>query len=227
MNRLILALLAVCALCSGALARRASVGPVAIELPPPAGYCELDETNPSDARLFAVTQTASPATRLLAMSADCGQLRDWRAGRIPGLVNYAQYQTLRAWENAPLPVPPAQLIAQTCATLRAQGGDLASKERIGRPGTADAGDAGREAQPGEVHGRPGRGRQRLLRLAPGRVRTENGEEVEQATVFAVTIIRGKVIYYYLCAAFVGGHMITEMLARVRVHVAALEAANRN
>jgi hypothetical protein len=127
MKRFLLAALALCALCSGADARQASVGGVAIELPPPAGYCELDERrHAGDKRLFDVTGTASPDTRLLAMSADCRQLGDWRAGRRPWLERYAQYQTPRALENGPLPAPPALLIKQTCSTLQAQGGDIAS-----------------------------------------------------------------------------------------------------
>jgi hypothetical protein len=203
------------------------VGPVAIELPTPAGYCELDEKRPEDGRLFALTQTASPATRLLAMSADCKQLRDWRAGSLAGLQNYVQYQTIRAWENAPLPLPPAQLIEQTCATLRAQGGDIASRtgsdvqERLTR--------AMQDVKLNEVKfmGVLGEDANACYASLLARVRGENGREVEQATVFAATIVRGKVIYYYLCAPFVGERTLTDMLAQLRVHLAALEAANRN
>jgi hypothetical protein len=226
MSRFVLALLAACALCSGAVAKRANVGPVAVELPPPKGYCELDEALPTDRRLFDLTRTASPDTRLLAMSADCQQLRDWRAGRLAGLENYAQYQTVRAWESAPLPLPAAQLIEQTCTTLRAQGGEIASRsgtivqERLTR--------ALQEVKLNRVKfmGVLGQDPNACYAALLTRVKGENGREIEQATVFAVTIIRGKVVYYYLCARFAGGQTLTQMLSQLRVNVAALEAANR-
>jgi hypothetical protein len=222
-----LALLALCALCSGAVARRANVGPVTIELPAPAGYCELDEALPTDKPMFDLMRTASPATRLLAMSADCKQLRDWRAGRLAGLANYAQHQTVKAWENAPLPVPAAQLIEQTCATLRAQGGDMTAKtgplvqERLSR--------AMQEVKLNQMKfmGVLGEEPNACYAALLARVKGKDVPEVEQATVFAVTVVKGKVLYYYLFAPFVNAQTLTDMLAKLRVNVGAMEAANRN
>ena len=60
-----------------------------------------------------------------------------------------------------------------------------------------------------------------------RLRAETGADVEQVTVFAATIVKAKLVYYYLYAPFLSGQTINEMLAQLRLHVAALQAANRN
>jgi hypothetical protein len=227
MNRFILALLALCGLCSGADAKRAIVGGVAIELPSLAGYCELDENHPSDRRHFDLMRKASPATRMLSMSADCRQLSDWRAGRRPTLANYAQYQTISALENGPLPLPPAQLIRQTCAEFRSQGGDLTSQSQSDIQRRLEQTRAGVKLNQMTFMGVLGEDPNACYASLLGLIRAEDGTEVEQATVFALTVVRGKAIYAYLFARFEGGQTLAAMLAQLRVDVAALEAANRN
>ena len=54
--------------------------------------------------------------RLLAFSADCAQLADWRTGKRELLDNIAQYQTLIAWENGPLPAAAVTTIKQVWAS---------------------------------------------------------------------------------------------------------------
>jgi hypothetical protein len=99
---------------------------VALNLPPPAGYCELSEAQPSDAGMITAigAMLDKGGNRLLVISAECRQLDDWQAGRRPLLANYAQYQTLKTWENSNLPAAPAEVIKGTCAQLRAQGEGL-------------------------------------------------------------------------------------------------------
>ena len=91
MNRALCALLALWGLCCVAFAKQATLGAASLTLPPPAGYCEMDEAQPSDARMIGAVSAALERgpTRLLAISADCRQLEDWRAGRRPLLGNYA------------------------------------------------------------------------------------------------------------------------------------------
>jgi hypothetical protein len=228
MRRIVLPVLILCALSTGALARRATVGSAILELPPPAGFCEADEADPRDRPLFDYMKAAAkPDTRLLSISAECGQLRDWREGRRLFLHDFAQHHTMRAWENAPLPAPPAAVIEQTCATLRSRGGEIVStigpdvKERVER--------ALENVRFNEFTfmGVLAQDANACYASLLGRFRLPTGEEISLANVFAITTVKDKAIFYFLCAPFTGAETLGELLARLRGHVAALHAANRN
>src|ERR1700724_835074 len=78
---------------SGAMAGQATVGGVSINLPPPEGFCELTDRNPADKGMITkIGEVVGKGdNRLLNMSADCGQLADWRAQRRL-LDDFAEYQ---------------------------------------------------------------------------------------------------------------------------------------
>src|SRR5262249_24110860 len=69
---------------------------VAMHFPPPQGFCELVATNASDRQILNSMQTATAASsnRLIAVSADCKELTDWRAGKRPVIDALACYQTV-------------------------------------------------------------------------------------------------------------------------------------
>jgi hypothetical protein len=229
MSRVFCALLALLGLCCVAFAKQATLGAASLTPPPPAGYCEMDEAQPSDARMIGAVSAALERgpTRLLAISADCRQLEDWRAERRPLLGNYAQYHTLKAWENTALPAAPAEVIKQTCAALRAQGEDLLAK--IGPDIRARVEQAMKDVKYNEMKfmGVVGEDTNACYASMLQRLRAETGADVEQVTVFAATIVKAKLVYYYLYAPFLSGQTVNEMLAQLRLNVAALQAANRN
>ena len=75
---------------SSVLAAEVTLEGVTFNLPPPAGFCELEDQNPSDKRVLATLTDvlAKSGNRLLSMSADCQQLADWRATKRPLLDDY-------------------------------------------------------------------------------------------------------------------------------------------
>src|SRR6476620_7726439 len=92
-----------------------------LRLPQPTGYCEMDPVLASDGafigRLHAtMTKTGN---RLLVISADCSELRDWRNGKRPDLDHVAQYQTIIELENQPLPDTPEKMTKNFCANMNA------------------------------------------------------------------------------------------------------------
>lgn len=113
-------LLISCFVVVSAAAKDANVGPTMLALPPPTGYCELDAARATDARAVKAVEGMLVGNRLLAFSADCAQLADWRTGKRELLDNIAQYQTLIAWENGPLPAAAETTIKQVCGQLRAK-----------------------------------------------------------------------------------------------------------
>src|SRR3954452_2970341 len=93
-KHLALTLLAV--LPRAAYAADVKMGDVTLRLIPPVGYCELNPAEKSDKRMLTAAEgmVAPGGNELLAMSADCTELRNWRTGRLPLLQHMAQYQTV-------------------------------------------------------------------------------------------------------------------------------------
>lgn len=72
---------------SSALAAEVTLDGVPLNLPPMAGFCELEDQNPSDKCMLATLTDllAKSGNKLLSMSADCQQLTDWRTPKRPRL----------------------------------------------------------------------------------------------------------------------------------------------
>jgi hypothetical protein len=229
MIRVAYALMTLCLLCGAAAAKQAKLGNVPLNLPPPAGYCELNEAQAKDTAMLTTVGTMldKSGNRLLAMSAECRQLEDWRSARRPRLANYAQYQTLKAWEDISLPATPQQIIKTTCVELRAQGDSMVTKM------TPDVQKRFDEVMKtvkvnemkflGVLAEDPNACYAALLQ----RLRLQDGTDIVQAIVFATTIVKNKLVYAYLFAPYTGGQVVTDLLKQLKPNVAALEAANRN
>jgi hypothetical protein len=224
MRRIIAILFAVCSFGRVAVAEQVTVGNVTLTLPPPQGYCDLDPRQASDARLLNLVGTALGANRLLAMSAECTQLSDWRTGRRRLLANYMQFQTLRAWEYS-MPAPPAEVVKATCNQLRAQGERLS--QQVGPEVQRRLESAmstirfGEQKFMGVVHEDATGCYAALLQ----RIRAETGEDIEQATISGITTVKGKLIYVYGFAPFAGGTVVQGLLEQVKTSVGALQGAN--
>src|SRR5882724_666768 len=128
MARIALITLVLIGAASGVLAKDVKIGEASIDLVMPAGFCELDEKFPADARMLtAIGKLVSGGgNQLLAFAADCRQLDDWRSGKRPLLDDFVQYQTPAGLADKPLPLPPGEFLKQTCAATRAQGEKLLS-----------------------------------------------------------------------------------------------------
>src|SRR5947208_6863492 len=126
LRRLGFVALALVAAPSSVLAASVTVGGVSINLSLPTGFCELSQSNASDKRLLTTIGdlVSKSGNRLLGYSADCGQLAAWHASKRKFLDDYAQYQTpIAQMEASP---GPSETIKQKCATLRAEGENIAS-----------------------------------------------------------------------------------------------------
>src|SRR5262245_53291233 len=76
-----------------AFGKEVKVGATTLVLPTPPGYCELNKFHTADARAISATERMLSTNRLLAFSADCEQLAEYRTteGATP-LDNVVQYQ---------------------------------------------------------------------------------------------------------------------------------------
>jgi hypothetical protein len=229
MIRVACALTTLCLLCWAAAAKEAKLGAVALTLPAPAGYCELSEAQPGDAGMITAigAMLDKGGNRLLVISAECQQLDDWHAGRRPLLANYAQYQTLKAWENSNLPAAPAEVIKGTCAQLRAKGESLTTNMTPDVQRRFDEVMKTVKINEMKFLGVLDEDSNTCYAALLQRIRLQTGTDIAQAAVFATTIVKSKLVYYYLFAPYVGGQSVIDLLNQLRRNVAALEASNRN
>jgi len=220
-------LLVWCLVAGAAMAKDAKVGTTTLTLPPPTDYCELDAAQPSDARMVTAVEgmLAPTGNRLLAISADCTQLADWRTGKRPLLDNMAQYQTLVAWENGPLPAAPEATIKEACNHMHAQGEQLVANMTPDIKARAE--QVLKTVQVNEMKflGVVGEEPRVCYAAMLQKFRTEVGTEKTQVTVFATTVVRSKLVYFYLFAPYVSGDTVTVMLAQQQAHVRRLHGAN--
>jgi hypothetical protein len=220
--------LATCLAIASASARDAKVGGVLITLSPPEGYCELDAQNVADATMIAAVDGMLGRTgnRLLLFSAECGQLADWRAGKRQSLDNVTQHQTSRFLEHAQLSASPEATIEQHCTQMRAGADQLLTDMTANVQERADRilktvkinemkflGVVGQEPRACYAAA--------LLQRSP----TEGGTLAPQVTMVATTIVRQKLLYYYLIAPYVSGETVGSMLAQHRANVQRLHSEN--
>jgi hypothetical protein len=214
------------ALCLTASAKDAKIGDVLLKLPPPPGYCEVDPSRPSDLLFSAVMERSLKNTgnRLIALSADCTQLKDWRAGKRKLLDNLAQYQTKIDYESLHYGADAAEFIKGVCDLLRAEGEKLLTgmepdmrarwKEilkNVKVNETRFIGVLGEE---------PGTCYMAVLQRA-----AIDGRDKTQIAVGATTIVGGKLVYLYLWAPHVSANSIVDLFALTKAQVVRLKAAN--
>jgi hypothetical protein len=56
-------------------------------------------------------------------------------------------------------------------------------------------------------------------------KAETGDEKTQATVFATTVLKGKILYFYFFAPYESGATVTDLLAVEKAQIAKEKAAN--
>jgi hypothetical protein len=226
-SRLTLAAVLLCALALAAAAKPVTVGKVEMNLLPPQGFCEMEAEQPSDARMLKMLDDMlSPSgNRLLGMSADCTQLTDWRTLKKPLLDDMAQFQIASRLENVEEPAPQ-EAVLQACDEMRTQG------ERMVTDMVPDlklrTEQVMKKVQVNDMQFMGVVGQDALACYAAvlQKFKTETGGEKTQVNLFATTIIKGKLIYYYLMTPYVSSSTVTELLDRHKVNVEKLHEANR-
>jgi hypothetical protein len=207
-----------------AVAKDARIGTATIALPPPPGYCELSEQQPSDARMItAIAGLLAGQNELLAMSAECRQLEAWRAGTRPVLDDFAQYQTLLRSKDSNF--PRAESVKQLCAAMRAEGEKTLAGVIPDIKTRAEAVLQDVKFNETRFLGVLAEDANACYFALLQKMKTEAGTEKTQLTLAATTIIKGKIVYYYTYTVYVSADTVTAALARHQANVAALLAAN--
>ena len=205
------------------VAAKVNMGNVTVNLPLPAGHCELMESNASDKRMLTLNQELlnKGGNKLLSMSADCGQLNDWRVGKRQLLDDFAQYQASMSTINK----APVATIGQTCAILRNEGSKIVAqkmpdiKARV--EGAVEKLKVNETSYIGVLTEDPNACYAAIIQ----QLHTEVGTDKTQLTLFAITIVKNRGIYMYRMGIY-GANSTDSMLGKLKGDVAALHAANR-
>jgi hypothetical protein len=222
--RFIFAAFAGLAIVSSGIAKDAQIGAATLTLPPPDGFCEMTEDDPSDARMIQAISgmLASAQVEALVMSADCTQLESWRGGVKPLLDDFAQYQTAIPTKNSDF--PRAESIKGFCTAMRAQGGNMAGMtDDLNKRLNAVL----ENAKFNEMNflGVLAEDADACYFGLVQKVRSEIGTEKTQVGMTATTVIKGKLVNYVVYTTYQNADTVTEALARHKRNVAALLAAN--
>ncbi len=209
------------------LAKDAKVGQTSVTLTAPSGQCELDPGQPSDARMLQITEStlASVGNRLLGFYADCKQLNDWRTGKRALLEDFAQYQTAIAAMDAPAPAAPAEAIKQLCSQQREASEKMVTG--IATDMKARIEEAVRGVQLNQVRslGVVAEDASACYAALVQRFKAETGKDVTIMALFATTFVQGKLVLYYLYSPYRSAQTMPALLAKQKLNVAALLAAN--
>jgi len=208
------------------VAKDAQIGSAALTLPSPQGYCELSEQQPADARLIHVIGDLVAVTHneLLAVSAECGQLDAWRAGKLPTLDDYAHYQTpVAAMDSTSF---RAESVKEICATARTEGEKTVAEAAPDLNARVDAAVKGAKINEVGFLGVLAEDADACYFGMKMKARTEGGgAEESQLMVSAATVVRGKIVFYNLYTLYHDTGTVAATLARHRRNVPALLAAN--
>jgi hypothetical protein len=211
------------------VAKEVKVGETSVNLPPPAGFCELDEQKSADARLLkSIGDLArGGGNELFAMDADCEQLSDWRTGKRRLLDDFAQYQTSASMIDKLQPAAAEDAIKPVCATLRAQGEKLLSGALPDIRSKIEATALKIKLNESGFIGVLAEDSTACYAALLQKLLTQFGTEKTQVALFATTVVKRKMIFYYLFSPYVSVDTVTAMVALHKKNVAALLAANGN
>jgi hypothetical protein len=204
-----------------AMAAQVTIEGVSISLPAPAGFCELTSDNSSDRRMLGTIGdlvTTAGGNRLLAMSADCQQLTDWRAGRRL-LGDYGQYQTPQGATAS------EETFRQTCATLRTQGDQTFAGIKADAKAKMEDSIKRLKVNEQSFAGFLGEDPRACYVAILQKMRAEDGTDVTQVTLLAITIVKDKFVFVNRYAPYVSADTINDTLAKLKLTVTALLAAN--
>ena len=224
LTRLAFAALLLAAAAFSARAAQVTVGGAAIALPPPRGFCELSQTEPSDKRMITTLTglLEKSGNKLLAMSADCQQLRDWRTGKRQLLDDYAQYQT----PIGSMDKPPSETVAQTCKTLRDEGNKILANQMPDIKARVESTLSKIKMNETSFLGVLAEDSNACYAGLVQKIHTEAGTDKTQITVFAITIIKDKSVFSYRFSVYQNPKTADAVLGKIKADVAALMSANR-
>jgi hypothetical protein len=198
---------------------------VAIVLP--AGYCELQPNDKSDARvLAAIRGMIEPiGNSLLSAAAECSVLPQWRNRKVSRLSNMTQYQSYTGETKEGTRKEADEAVAAVCNELRATGkkqmDDINPSVKARAAKVMEKIEYGKIEMVGVTGEEPGVCYVALLQ----KFRAEDKTDVVQLVTYATTLVKGRWVYFYLFNDYENADSVEKSLAMHRKNVRAFLTAN--
>lgn len=198
-----------------------------VKLATPKGFCLLDKKNPKDNQVIVGTQQALQGRKeLLARFAPCDRLKAWREGKAPDLGDSADYQILTTMKAQK--VSSRETISSVCTEFRKQGSASVAQ------GGTDAINKGLDS----IKALAGNVKVNSQKMYGVLHEDETGcyagliqkiqtpSKVTTAfTVMTVTVVAGKIIYFYHGGDFDDTSVVKRLLDTSRSTMRATLAQN--
>jgi hypothetical protein len=197
----------------------ASLDGVPVNLPVPAGFCDLTENEPADKRMLDMLRglVGKSGNFLLGMYADCEQLFDWRDNKRALLDDYAQYQA----QIVPTPEP----VHQTCATMRNQGDKILGDQLPDIKARVESTLSNVKVNQTSLIGVLAEDSNACYAAMLQKMRTEVNTDKTQVIVFAIMLVKGIPLFLYRFSEYRRWDTFNALVTNVKGDVAAVIAAN--
>jgi hypothetical protein len=194
----------------------------------PAGYCELQPGDKSDARvLAAIRGMIEPiGNSLMSAAAECSVLPQWRSRQVSRLHNMTQYQFYTRETREPgTRAESDRAVAAVCDQLRKSGKqhteDMNPSVKARAAKVIETIEYGKIEMIGVAGEEPGACYVSLLQ----KFRAEDKTDVVQLVTYATTLVKGRWVYFYLFNDYENTDSVEKSLAMHRRNVRAFFAAN--
>jgi hypothetical protein len=224
MRRVLLtsALLCLASVAAGGAMFKTMIGSEPVQLVLPAGMCQIERSNPTDAAYVEAIESGLAGTnKLLAAFAACDQLVDWRSSK-KMFLEYGYYQAPVGMLDS-LATP--DMVAEVCRELRSQGEKMLDGLKEDLTQRTERALKGLQVNELRSLGVVGEDDKACYSAALRNLQAESPQQKLQDMVFAVTVLKGKLLFLYVYALHADDRTIPALLDRVRTTVTALTEAN--
>ncbi len=174
------------------------IGGKSINLLVPENMCKMNPAHPADKRMIDASAAGIKGKNELLLSAvECTELKNWRTGKQRFLDNFGSYQVSLKLKNVDLTAQKSAILHQVCDVFKKQGAKLLDTIRP---------DVNKRLQTslenvqvnqvnmlGILHDTD-----EICAIATHqRIRTEDGTEKDQLSIYSITVVKGRMIYSYL------------------------------
>jgi hypothetical protein len=201
----------------------AKVGATSIKLVLPPDACQIEKSQPADARyLAAVAAAIAGQNRVLTAYANCGQLADWRAGTKPLLDDHGQYQVSLKLEETDY---PAAAVAEVCRQLRQHGDQLIEDSKADQTKRMEQAVKGLKVNEIRSLGVLDEDENGCYSGILQDLHSNIGIDKMQAGVYAISVVKGRMIYMYLYRLYDGPDSIKALTGVVKSTMRDLASVN--
>jgi hypothetical protein len=210
---------------TAAIAREVTVNSTTIKLEA-VGLCELEDGNAIDNTMFAKARELDDRNLVLAIYADCGQLRAWRKDTDLGLADTLAYKASKAFRPKRADQAAEPIIKKMCDQQRANGDkalDNAYEEaKVKAEQYIKGYDTLGIKSLGVVDEAPGVCYFGVIQKA----KAENGQTFATVMMSSFFFVGDQMIFAYRTSPYVDSNSLATTLDNIKASNAAVAAANR-